>query len=249
MQLINRSNRIKPSHMIEKRGNMPTSFVLYSMNMLYHARDETRKSLTIPYKQNCQGGPPSKVEEQRVFRALWQMQLSYELERAAREGHLFWSVNDIHKILCGSGRAMFWTEAAGFQVEQFDAVKTCLDGLYPNNNRAMLPLYNGKVKYNWPMAESADLEGACFTGWQDGIRFLGQPSPGSRMARLTPYHHVSESVKHTWCYYGFALWDVRRLVVLGLINPPMGALFLELAGHEMYRSLDELTYTWVSIFI
>ena len=187
-------------------------------------------------------GPPSWVELQRTYRALWYLQLFYELQDAAQESRLQWSDEETYAIL-NLDAVRFWAPLERYILEQLRTVKECLDDLHPNSSK--LPCYKGSVNYHFPNpAPSEPNTGRSPCG--DSPEDLWVPSAGHIIATncLLSYARVictKEMEYHPFRSYGTAIWDRRRLVGLGLDS------FITDAPTNKFTRLSNTIYTWGSL--
>lgn len=190
-------------------------------------------------------GPPSWVEQQRTYRALWLLQLFHELQAAAQESRLEWSDEEIYAIL-NIDPVRFWSPLERFVLEQFRTVKECLDDLYPDSLPSKLPRYRGSINYHWPNQVPSEPDNAGRSPCGDSPDDLQVCSAGHIIATncLLSYARVistKEMPYHPFRYYGTAIWDRRRLVALGLDS------IVTHAPTNKFTRLSNTIYTWGSL--
>ncbi|KAL1969769.1 hypothetical protein VTN77DRAFT_7278 [Rasamsonia byssochlamydoides] len=187
-------------------------------------------------------GPPSWVEEQRVARAFWQVQMLYDLRKAAVQGQLGWPQDDLDR-LHWLDAATFW-RATGVQAEQIWAVMEYIDEMETKGGcSAQKPPWPVReVTVRWPTPEPVSQDASGLDWEQDAVH-LDKETPGYRCVGLLAGHARSPLRYVTFAPFsrlGFAFWDLKRLCALELVDPPPKSV-------GSFVPYGRLAFTWCSI--
>ncbi|KAL0936354.1 uncharacterized protein CTRU02_208569 [Colletotrichum truncatum] len=203
---------IKPSH-------LKSRFVWGSG----YAKPWREKPLGEPYKPQ-DIGPPCWVEEQRVMRGFWRLQLLNEMRTAASEGRLRWAVEDDQKEISADTLFLGWNRPRQPKKEEFltvvDFVNHTQSGPInadyplclppsPRGHNAVgkwpaLALYQ-QVDSLWERDTLLDLNPAGFGFY---MRLWGSHFSPIRGVPFRPYREL-----------GFAIWETDKLTKLKLWWP------------------------------
>lgn len=222
--LIRRTMQLRPSTLIKKGAGITRREQFENAN--------SRKDY-LPQDT----GPPSWVEEQRMNRSFWQLQFFLELQGFGHKGHLgtIWPTQDIEVLLQSTTDCFY--DVANPRREQiltaFDFVGAVTSGIV----HSVEVVHNDT--YNLPTVRW--IEGAvsrCFCA--EPLFFERNKdtfSQGPENLIQTPwayrFHQAMSSTDgwhdgyfltiffpfQTWRKYGFAIWDDRRMVDLGMRHP------------------------------
>ncbi|TEA15182.1 hypothetical protein C8034_v002404 [Colletotrichum sidae] len=175
----------------------------------------------VPY-QPAPMAPPTWVEEQRVMRGFWRLQLLCDAERAIAERRLDWDFGE-------AGKRVLLPELVCRNFGQKDELDTVFDyvcHLQQNpasaTNSTLLPAPPEGHRCRWP--EQAQPE-APLDSVMGPVHMFGRSSLagvfyssllglfGESPVRGVPFRPFRE--------LGLAIWEVEKLVVLGLWEPPL----------------------------
>lgn len=205
-------------------------------------------------------GAPSWVEEQSVARTVWRLVLFFELRHAA--GALGWGAEDVRRLQ-GLRAEEFW-EGLLLRRGELAELKTVAECVFPAGT-APVGAEGGDEGLPRQMVSSSVLgeewlycckESKLETEeeWSNAERRLDQffrgyseSSPGyffgtTALANLqsSPLRHVDFAV---FRQYGFAIWDLKRMVALGFLESPGR----EDVAQNPLLSESNLFFTWESI--
>lgn len=227
---------LKPSHLVDE--NSPKDPM--GQGCYFHPRPP--HPLMQPYQVH-DSGPPSWVEVQRVYRALWRLQLFLDVQKAASgDTKLNWPPDHVQKIL-NMVPEIFWGPMEHNLLEELKTVKGCVERLYPNWFKTQLPIYRGNICYNWPtlsldnlVPQYSRLTPAAYLNYRSrGFSFIEELSRTS----VLPYVGFSPFRRH-----GLVIWDRKRLMALELDR----AIYNNVQDYSgIYTSITNLYYTWWSI--
>ncbi|KAJ8117806.1 hypothetical protein OPT61_g1083 [Boeremia exigua] len=201
-------------------------------------------------------GPPSWVEEQRMIRSFWQLQFFRELQGAGHNGHLSnsWSTQELDVLFQSSADSFYDT----FRFEREQILTACdfLGAVTSGTIASVEPVHNSI--YDLP--EIQCIEGSvprCFCA--EPVSFERNKdtfSQGSEHLNITPWAYrfycAMSSVDgwldgapltlvysfQSWRKYGFAIWDEKRMVDLGMRHPSRASLG---------RNIFPYSFRWWSI--
>jgi hypothetical protein len=183
----------------------------------------------------------SWIEEQRVIRAFWLVQLFYDFRIAAKKSHLPWPADDLERL-----DEMDAADFYGCLSVEPEQVKTIMDYINEIQDKSEQPIAPNRLP-----AALRKFHGATTTAPLDLVtyqrshlpKFFSLPShlnyyaPGYRFVTSflssdpsSPLFYVSfEPFRR----FGFAIWDDHRLCDLGMLNKP-GQSRLARASHFYY---------------
>ena len=227
---------LKPLHLVDENGPKDP------MGQECYVHPRPPHPLMQPYQVH-DAGPPTWMEVQRVYRALWHLQLFFDVHQAASKGTTpDWPPEHVQKIL-NMTPEISWAPMEHRLLEELKTLKECVKRLYANWPELQLPTYRGKIRYNWPTLVPEPLVSHCkccttvshlnFQG--RGCSFIRELSRTSLLPYVgfLPFQH-----------YGFAIWTQRRLMVLELGR----AVYDAIQDYPGIRtSITNLYYTWWSI--
>ncbi|EMD87138.1 hypothetical protein COCC4DRAFT_61887 [Bipolaris maydis ATCC 48331] len=199
-------------------------------------------------------GPPSWVEEQRVVKAFWRLQFLLELQGASNKSRLmtYWPAQEVD-VLSKSSPDDFY-EMFPYQQDQtltacdfFGGVTsgtiTSVEAVHDNTHGLPTIRWTENTVPRWPCAEplSFEINKDFFRQGQNCVD-LTPPSYHFQYLMSIP-HPEGESCLlglpfQPYRKYGFAIWDEKRMVDLGMRDPKRKSL---LANRIFY------SFRWWSI--
>ncbi|TDZ35494.1 hypothetical protein C8035_v009168 [Colletotrichum spinosum] len=194
------------------------SCIDHCLNQLAVARAEKRADWTGADDQIRR---PSWVEEQRVVRAVWRIQLVFELKRAARSGLVLCARDDAADEL--NIQDFYDSSTSNLKAAHHEVMTAAeyLDHVHgtarPAASREGLPaptwpLYNFSPS-SLRMPTTGALRRSSMVLPTDGLWIVDSMSRGAhspiKFAGFGPYRAL-----------GFAIWDRHRLADMGLASPP-----------------------------
>ncbi|RAR00987.1 hypothetical protein DDE82_006878 [Stemphylium lycopersici] len=241
--LIRKSMELRPSTLINS-GSGRTSREQFE-------NAESRKDYLPLYT-----GPPSWVEEQRMMRAFWRLQLFLELQSAGSKGRLgtWWSGQEV-EVLSKSSPGSFYDEH-DFEREQtltacefFDAVTSgaiaSVVAVHDNAHRlptirwieeavpkclcAESPSFERKKDIFFQRPENLDAAPMSYR-FQHTMSICDQLEDAGPVLLAFPFQ--------PWRKYGFAIWDDKRMSDLGMRDPK---------GKSFLRNYLKYSFRWFSI--
>ncbi|KAJ0163061.1 hypothetical protein CTA2_3581 [Colletotrichum tanaceti] len=174
-----------------------------------------------PYKLQPVG-PPCWIEEQRVMRGFWRLQLLIDLELAASEGRLDWAPEDGQREVSPEILLAGWT----WQKEEFLTVVDFVDRvrgcpiLTQGSRRLPAPPPDCKSAKTW---QDPAVPGVEDSNWsQEKSSMTGPPCWTFYILRLLESRHSPVRGVPFWPYrqLGLAIWDVDKLEALELSHMP-----------------------------
>ena len=236
--MLQRCSKLNLSHLVDKCSpEKPTGPKCYVHPRSPHPRMQ-------PYELQGSGGPPSWMEVQRVHRALWRLQLFYDVQRAAASGDKFnWPAEHVHKIL-NMAPETFWDSMEHRLLEELRTVGDCVKRIYPDSSKSQLPTYRGSISYSWPVL-IAENSIPVYSRWSPTV-YLNQPACGHAFIEGLSRSSVLPYVGfRPFRSYGLSIWDRRRLMALELAR----VLYSEEEGEYpgITMSATNLHFTWRSI--
>ncbi|KAF6790746.1 hypothetical protein CSOJ01_14479 [Colletotrichum sojae] len=185
--------------------------------------------------------PPSWVEEQRVIRAFWRIQLIHELKLAAREDRILRSAAAAEEE-DGLDAGSFYDSSISNLKAAHHEVMTAIEFLRDSpaladwkHNSDQLPPPTGPARYSPPstlrMPSSSALRQSSLVMPTDGLWIVDSMSRGAhspiKYAGFEPYRAL-----------GFAIWDRQSLADMGLASPP---------GHGRVTGLGSYFSCWLRL--
>lgn len=184
----------------------------------YHYRDYPGElPERLPY-QPLHCGPASWVEEQRVLRALWRLQLYFCLVSIVEDGG---GTDGIARNACLiEGLHNVWKDEAAWQIDELDCVYEFLVEMETSTAPlSSLPSVASRL-VTAPQRPPEHTEAHC--RWEQTPMYLRDyPGPGaSYFSALGIYHY---SPLHGASFkplrrLGMGIWDRKKMVGLGLVN-------------------------------
>jgi hypothetical protein len=232
---IQRSMAMTPSSLI-KLGPYGGAFGPPIIHFGYK-RAESR-----PYQLQTTG-PPSWVEEQRVVKSFWRIQLFLELKLARKEDRLGWTDKDLEMLdsttLTSFYNIISWELDQILTVWEFIQELGSREDIYSNSiSRLPTPILGKPFNPDCALQPSLDLKEDYF---QQGERYLDQASGSCRFQRFMardPKHSPLPGLPfEPYRKFGFAIWDDKRMTDLGFAAPQRKALL---------RTI-EYYYVWYSV--
>ena len=204
----------------------------HTMNVSHMANPDTEYSSPNPRMQRYQpqdSGPPTWAEEQRVYRALWRLQLFFDLQQAAAHDlqqctsavpSLNWPRRDLQRLL-NLTPEQFWDPMEHTLLEELRTVKQCIGNMYQDWSMLQLPKYRGKICYNWPILPPfVPKQGRkIFVGPEAHLKYLNHPAAGYFVIKYLSEDYASPVQFVGFApfrRYGLAIWDRKRTMALEL---------------------------------
>ncbi|KAK7926530.1 hypothetical protein PG985_003528 [Apiospora marii] len=253
---LGRFRAIRPSHPIQSARNfdkMPT---------------EVRENLDLePWKDKPRGrkvpvqdvGPPTWLEEQRVLRAFWSLQIIVDLRKAASASRLGgWPSNDVEYHLQGWDATDVWSleELLRPRMPRRMLCDILASSTQYRETMAVTRYLDAVQKHRWPEPEpqppqrlEVRREGPAPRRRQHDLERLGVPSEAAKkcvllerlsytsLGRFAPYNAL-----------GFALWSDERMRAAQLLpspSPPSDDGGGGDNGGDFQRRL--VVYAWLSV--
>ncbi|KAJ5972754.1 uncharacterized protein N7479_002672 [Penicillium vulpinum] len=176
-------------------------------------------------------GPIVWEEEQRVSRALWRIQLFYDLRTAANQSQLRWPAEDVTRLQTMKERDLFVKWGLCYEAEEIHTVNEYLDHAWAanlvffhdptnsssggcNRDSRRLPFLRHPVERRWPMPRRPSPEPVTQTykidfgtfGMQQWQRLSEMPFSPLRTVNFDSYRRL-----------GVAFWCLERFQAIGLI--------------------------------
>lgn len=182
-------------------------------------------------------GPPSWVEEQRMIKAFWQLQFFLELQGAGRKGHLStnWPKQEVDMLFQSSAGGFYDVHncereqiltACDFLGAVTSGTVNSVEAVHDDAYNLPTILWVDGAVLRRPCAEplSFELNKDTFSQGSENLdrtpwayRFHGAMSSTDGWldgAPLTIFYPFQ-----IWRKYGFAIWDEKRMVDLGMRHP------------------------------
>ncbi|CCF41918.1 hypothetical protein CH063_02711 [Colletotrichum higginsianum] len=196
-----------------------------------------------PYKLQPVG-PPCWMEEQRVMRGFWRLQLLIDLKLAVSEGRVDWALEDSQREMSPEILFAGWT----WQKEEFLTVVDFVDRvqggpvLTQGSQRLQAPppgcksakkwqdpALPGVVDPRWSREEISKGRPPCWTFYI--VRLLRNPFSPIRGVPFWPYRQL-----------GLVIWDEDKLEALELSYKPYAS-----RGSKLPTSSSDQVFTWRSL--
>ncbi|PTU21633.1 hypothetical protein P175DRAFT_0492274 [Aspergillus ochraceoroseus IBT 24754] len=204
----------------------------------YHATSGPRKDKIAPWKQTFESvqvpfhdfGPPTWDEEQRVSRALWRIQLFYDLRTAAAQSRLGWSSQDLKHLQSMHERDLYVGGRSRYEPMEIDTVIDYLNHVRgagsPRGDSSKaspplrLPFLSHPVKRKWPIPKRPPPGSSHFKFSVD------IPAFGLKEYKVLAGLHFSPLRTVRFDFYrrlGIAFWCQKRIQEAGLCPTYPGA--------------------------
>ncbi|KAF1922325.1 uncharacterized protein M421DRAFT_427046 [Didymella exigua CBS 183.55] len=222
--LIRKSMQLRPSTLI-KNGAGSTRWEEFE-------NAESRKDY-LPQDT----GPPSWVEEQRMIKSFWQLQFFLELQGAGHKGHLGtnWPRQEVDVLSQSSADGFY--DVLNYQQEQILTACDFLGAVTSGTINLVEAVHDNASNLptiRW--VEGAVLRCSCaepLSFERNKDTFNQGPENLDRTPWAYHFHHAMSSSDRwldgspltlvypfqTWRKYGFAIWDDKRMVDLGMRHP------------------------------
>lgn len=197
-------------------------------------------------------GRPSPAEEHEVTRAFWRFQIEYELQNAVSEGRLPWPEADAQRLFPVQP-GWLWDD----ENDQFTSIMgTVSDYLKATEKRHGLspvrpdsgrhrqfppPLYDTPIE--WPAEEEINAQEPNLERLCDNHKLERHPHPGvsfwnvlSSDRRCPLWGIPFEPFRQ----FGFAIWDLQRFCLMGLLTPSETLWTRPGSRHGMYFAWHSL---------
>ncbi|KAJ5211728.1 uncharacterized protein N7498_003374 [Penicillium cinerascens] len=241
---LERFNVLRPENIVDPETR-------YSMNLKKTPPWTQRfESFKAPVSDH---GPPVWEEEQRVSRALWRIQLFYDLRAAAGQSRLGWPAEDVARLQIMKERDLFVNWSLRYEAEEIYTVTEYLDharaanivvfhdpsgsGCGGNRGPQRLPFLRHPVERRWPTPRRPFLEPVTQTYTIDFATLGLQQWQLLSEMRLSPLRTVKFD---SYRRLGVALWCQERVQAIGLAP-------LNRKGPETSINLALWQFAWRSI--
>lgn len=232
---LNRVNDIHPFHLLNS-----------SFRFSYKPLDDYPDGSKY---QPAKCGPPSWVEYHRVYRAIWRIQLYYDLIPFIRS-------ND------GEPRRV-WGRLTAWELSEMECVLDYLEEMqssasYPSDSQRSprLPTINPTSTTQFWGAQAPPKSNDTAFAWGQDTEAANHPSPGYNFFHTACLHMPSSPLKrssfHPFKRLGFGIWDLQKMAGLEMLNlpkelnsPANGKWYV--MGVDKRLSLDDLFFTWKSV--
>lgn len=231
---LNRVNGITPSHLLNP-----------SFHFSYQPLDDHPEGR--PYRP-AKCGPPSWVEHHRVYRALWRIQLYYDLAPSIE------SEEGPHRV---------WGRLTPWELDEIQCVYDHLQELQPPENdpsdsQPSLSLPNIKPPNTTQLwvAQPPPEDHDTAVAWRQDLEAADHVSPGYNFFHgpcvRMPSSPLEKSSFRAFRRLGFGIWDLQKMAGLEMLNlpkkmnaPANGQWYV--MGVDRRLSLDDLFFTWMSV--
>ncbi len=199
---------------------------------------------------------PSWIEEQRVLRALWRIQVYTQLRGIVMRRQTPDSWDPVNSTLGKQGPKHICKDAGEWELKELDWVYVCLlrNATLENSTSVWdhfhLSLMPRAKQQQVAMPALYPKHDANLYAWDQEELHLGHPSPGSSFMR-TLYSRQSswqygDDLDRFWHYeiglygidslwqLGLGIWDGKRMAMLGLVRGPSGIDEFQMAESEKY---------------
>ncbi|KAG6999608.1 hypothetical protein G7Y79_00033g067960 [Physcia stellaris] len=247
---ISRINSIKPSYQTDPN---------YTYR-LCKGLPECRTYEPIRYTSS------SWVEEQRISRALWHLQLYVDIVSMREAGRVSNTVDDITLVLRRDGPQRVWNKLAKWELEEIDCVHDYLVEMSKTTKPCSSDspyLVSMPVITHLPVALPASYpyDDEYTRAWAQRELHLNRQNTAVGLMRIMRNQHDSPlrgcDFKPFW-RLGFWIWDTKRMATLGLVAIPtfireQNEQELKEAGLDQLPtrhslSMDELFTRWRSVW-
>ncbi|KAI4129302.1 MAG: hypothetical protein LQ347_003845 [Umbilicaria vellea] len=232
---LNRVNAINPSHLLNA-----------NFHFSYKPLDDHPEGRNY---QPAKCGAPSWVEIYRVYRALWRIQLYYDLTP-------FIGSND-------DGPRRVWGRLPSWELEEVECVHDYLQGIQSSDNypsdfqlSQRLPTIQPTHPTQCWVAQAPPENNDTAFAWGQDPEAAHHPSPGYNFFHTACLHMPSSPLKHSsfrsFRYLGFGIWDMQKMAGLEMLNlpkkmnPPANGKWY-VVGVDKRLSQDDLFFTWQSV--
>lgn len=203
---------------------------------------------------------PSWIEEQRVYRALWRIQLYYDFisYNTIDSG----SANDVLRTLRKEGPHRVWSQLEPWELDEINCVYDCLNDVQalcgtPSDDAhetSKLP-YVRHIEMPWapqPVPQDSELDYL----WSQCTEALRHPSLGynffHRYVRRMPKSPLQGSSFVPFRRLGFGIWDLKKMAALEMLNMPAKLdppIYRKgyVPGVDKRLSSEDLLFTWASV--
>ncbi|KAA6414650.1 MAG: hypothetical protein FRX48_01400 [Lasallia pustulata] len=246
---LNRVNAINPSHLLNP--DFRHSFSPF--------QDHPEGYTYQPAK--C--GAPSWTEMYRVYRALWRIQLYYDLSpfiiRCFSDGNDL-SPSSIGCFSDGDGLHHLWDRLLGsrllaWEVDEIDCVLDHLREIRLSNNyscesqhsQLRLPIIKRTTTTPFWLAQEPSGNNDITFSWGKDPDFVNYPSVGYIFFHIICLYNPSSTLKESsfqpFRRLGFGIWDSRKMTGLEMLSLPANGT----GEVDNGMSLEDLFYTWKSV--
>lgn len=231
---VNRVNEVHPSHLVKP-----------SFRFSYEPFEDHPEGR--PY-QPAKCGPPSWVENHRVCRALWRIQL----------------YNDLAPFIGSEdGPRRVWGRLTPWELDEMQCVYDHLQEIHPSDKYTSdsqpsprLPaIAPTNSTQDWA-AQAPPKDTDTAFAWGQDPESANHPSPGYNFFHAGCLHMPSSPLKESsfrpFRRLGFGIWDLQKMAGLEMLNPPKkfnspanGQWYV--MGVDKRLSQDDLFFTWRSV--
>lgn len=235
---LERANSLRPSHLLDP-------------NFRYSNTPLCDHPMGRNYEPDTNDAP-SWIEEQRVYRALWRIQLYYDFVKYSKKQDD--PCDDVRTTLHLKGPRRVWGRLLSWELDEMGCVYEYLNDIRSPKETLKLPSIKHSDIRRMPQRIPEDTESDYI--WCQCTDALENPSMGfyffhkhaSRMPTSPMYVESFAPFRRV----GFGIWDLKRMFGLGMLNVPVK---IEpyvnfdgyLPGLENRLSSDNLYFTWSSI--
>ncbi len=233
---LKRFKTLKPMHLVGiPRRPYPLELVQYLPEGHFGTKSKQFKVKDV--------GPPSWVEEQRVIRAFWRLQVTQDLRRSGARSMLDWPKEDIRRLNSEDLLSLFYgndlfprtqRQRDRYHIHpEFDELYSVIgyiEGLKDNtpsctghSGKGWLGPNNQELKRPWPTASPSGKD------WKKLVsaapasvtyRSLKWPWPATIWGPYGSYTPFQFTGFERFGNLGFPFWDYERLWEYGLLAPP-----------------------------
>ncbi|RFU24019.1 hypothetical protein B7463_g12320, partial [Scytalidium lignicola] len=186
---------------------------------------------------------PSWIEEQQVMKALWRIQLFFELNIAQKMGILNWSRDDLQTLASINIRDFYTVKE--FELQQILTVYEFIQGFrregYSQDDDCRLPIVPMENPFNTTCAPQPFYYSFREDIYQQGQRYVHKPPMSWNfqgvMARDPLFSPPPGIPFDPYRKFGFALWDDKRMTDLGLAKPSRRVILDKVSYYFRWRSV------------
>lgn len=213
-------------HYIQKSMALKPLSLVHMDYTLMSRPDDVQEAYERAESRPCEPqrtGPPSWIEEQRVIRALWRIQLLLELRVAREEKRLPWSEDDLAMLT--SMNASEFYRIPEWEREQLLTVEEYIQQLGEDAETHHIFQLPGIDLENSSLGSCAQpcLQTTKENPWQQTPRHLDRATNSYKfqiaMAFALKYTPLPGMPFQPYRKFGFAIWDEKRMADLGFAAP------------------------------
>jgi hypothetical protein len=252
-ELLARCKNIRPSHLLDPKFKFTDNAI-----------NEWPPGIAYS-PQDC--GPPSWVEEERILRALWRLQIFFDLSRGTPDAP---RPESRPRKFQNVDACEFWKALSAWELDEIECVYEYLQDITDkdssNFTESSGPADSTDRMRQLPVMPPVDMEEAwSAASWEldapqnlmrERKEFALRASPGFNffrtlrsLGRRSPLHGAN--FRDFRCI-GFGIWSMKRLCGLKVWNwpakvvPPRNGLYYRF-GVDEWMSTENILFTWRSI--